>query len=354
MRLCRADRGSAKSFTCAYHGWTYDTGGGLLGIPGEPKYLVKTPERSEWSAHRVPRLHVFKGFVFGTWDESAPDFEEYVGDVAEYLNVIFDGGVDGMEVVGGVEKWTIAANWKLSADQFVSDDSHFPFTHASGLSATLRASPELAAKMRMPTPDDSRHVRSKYGHGIGFSTDAEWHEIRQELSLGRDIVAYCSGPHRQANVAKYGEAMGKDFGLTHGLIFPNLGFVGLGMFRQFHPRGPGGTEIHDYVMVPKHAPRELKERWRIEALHTFGSAGIFEQEDGEHWTTIQRNLQSARARKALLNVQLGFGQTSDPQGRFPGTTDAAVTEAGTRAFYKRWVELMATARPYERGHGENR
>jgi nitrite reductase/ring-hydroxylating ferredoxin subunit len=27
MKVCRADLGNAKSFTCTYHGWTYDMGG---------------------------------------------------------------------------------------------------------------------------------------------------------------------------------------------------------------------------------------------------------------------------------------------------------------------------------------
>ena len=32
-RLCRADRGNAASFTCAYHGWTYLNDGRLTGVP---------------------------------------------------------------------------------------------------------------------------------------------------------------------------------------------------------------------------------------------------------------------------------------------------------------------------------
>src|SRR5262245_8417411 len=31
--LCQADRGHARTFTCSYHGWTYDVSGALLGVP---------------------------------------------------------------------------------------------------------------------------------------------------------------------------------------------------------------------------------------------------------------------------------------------------------------------------------
>jgi phenylpropionate dioxygenase-like ring-hydroxylating dioxygenase large terminal subunit len=32
-RLCRADSGNARSFTCAHHGWTYNVDGRLVGVP---------------------------------------------------------------------------------------------------------------------------------------------------------------------------------------------------------------------------------------------------------------------------------------------------------------------------------
>src|SRR5687767_9260836 len=38
MRVCRADSGNTKAFTCSYHGWTYDRGGKLVGVPFREKY----------------------------------------------------------------------------------------------------------------------------------------------------------------------------------------------------------------------------------------------------------------------------------------------------------------------------
>ena len=31
--VCSADRGNARTFTCPYHGWTYEISGELLGVP---------------------------------------------------------------------------------------------------------------------------------------------------------------------------------------------------------------------------------------------------------------------------------------------------------------------------------
>lgn len=337
MKLCRAEAGNARTFTCSYHGWTYDSAGKLLAIPMEAQYYKCPVDKAQWSAEPVARVHDFHGFIFGNWDPAAPSFDEYVKDVAPYLDVVFGG----MELIGPAERWQVAANWKLAADQYVSDDSHFPFTHASGFSASIAANVKLSSRMRMPTPGDQRHVRSKYGHGVGFSTDPEWHALRQELSLGANIAEFLEGSRQRALMEKHGDVMGRDFGLTHGCLFPNLGFVSLGMFRVFLPKGPDRTEMRTYVMVPRDAPQELRSRWRVEAIHTFGAAGIFEQEDGAHWAEIQRVMGSPRCRSARLNVQLGLGQSEDPSGRFPGVTDAAVTEAGTRSFYRRWIELMS-------------
>jgi 3-phenylpropionate/trans-cinnamate dioxygenase subunit alpha len=33
MKVCRADRGNARQFTCSFHGWTYGNRGELKGVP---------------------------------------------------------------------------------------------------------------------------------------------------------------------------------------------------------------------------------------------------------------------------------------------------------------------------------
>lgn len=40
MRIERSDFGNAKSFTCTYHGWAYDTAGNLVNVPYEKEAFV--------------------------------------------------------------------------------------------------------------------------------------------------------------------------------------------------------------------------------------------------------------------------------------------------------------------------
>jgi phenylpropionate dioxygenase-like ring-hydroxylating dioxygenase large terminal subunit len=48
--LCPLDRGSVGTFTCPYHGWTYDLNGALLGVPYPGAY---TTNRALWQHYRA-------------------------------------------------------------------------------------------------------------------------------------------------------------------------------------------------------------------------------------------------------------------------------------------------------------
>ena len=55
--VCGAERGNTRTFTCPYHGWTYDLGGELLGAPYPGGYAGVRQEPAR--AHvRAPRLEL--------------------------------------------------------------------------------------------------------------------------------------------------------------------------------------------------------------------------------------------------------------------------------------------------------
>ena len=58
MRICRADAGTNRTFTCSYHGWAYDLEGNLINVPAESiAYRQRARQgevgRAEGSAHRL-------------------------------------------------------------------------------------------------------------------------------------------------------------------------------------------------------------------------------------------------------------------------------------------------------------
>ena len=54
----------------------------------------------------IPNLENYKGLIFGSFDPKTWPFEEYLGDMALYLDLLVDRE-NGTEVFGGVQKWRV-------------------------------------------------------------------------------------------------------------------------------------------------------------------------------------------------------------------------------------------------------
>ncbi len=132
MPVCRYDSGNASAFTCSYHAWSFDLGGALTGVPRLNEAYHGELDRSQWGLIKA-RVAVFHGSIWASFDESAPDFETFLGDMAYYVRDLMqspDGEDDGYEVIGGIVKWRMPANWKFGAENFTGDHYH-NYSHRS-------------------------------------------------------------------------------------------------------------------------------------------------------------------------------------------------------------------------------
>ncbi len=154
---------------------------------------------------------------------------------------------------------------------------------------------------------------------------------------------------RAQAVAKFG-AVGRDFiPVGIGAIFPNLMFMDTARFRSFRvfqPRGPDKVDIYAWCAVDKAMPEELKEVVRQQYSLSFGPAGLFEQDDGDVWASIQDGVSGYIGSREWLNFEMGLGQERPAKDRFgpdfPGTTsDLLISEANQRAYYRQWSRVMA-------------
>ena len=127
-RVCRADRGNAKLFTCSYHGWTYSTDGKLAIVPMAEAF--RNLDRDQWGLIPVAQLDSYKGLIFATFDPEAPTLPDYLGDMAWYLDILLDRREGGTEV-SGPHRWLVDANWKTAAENFGGDGYHIASTHGS-------------------------------------------------------------------------------------------------------------------------------------------------------------------------------------------------------------------------------
>ncbi len=329
-RVCRADEGQAKAFTCTYHGWSFGLDGALISVPNSGGY----PEdfrREDWGLVEVPNVQEYHGLIFGNWDPDAMPLEEDLGDMRWYLDAMLDRDPEGTVVVGGVMKWVLQGNWKLAAEQFATDWYHVNMSHASALQVL---SPTGQGPKKEIAERTGRQFHNDHGHAHGFpvhprnrfdaKTVHQWYDY--------DALRERLGAERVAGPLTNG----------HGTVFPNFSYLPVnGSIRVWHPKGPDRMEVWAWTVLDRSMPEEVREAQRLYNLRTFGPSGIFEQDDGENWSECQAIAHGFMTNSTPLNYQMGIGSDREEPG-YPGITSELLSDSAGRAFYRRWAELMRT------------
>ncbi len=124
--------GTARRFSCPYHGWTYDNTGRLIGIPGAdgfPSVALRSDGLTELPAAE------FAGFL---WVSLKPgghlDVAAHLGSLADELDT------------WGIGRWSPLGekvldspiNWKLAVDTF-SENYHFATVHQQTFAQIARS-----------------------------------------------------------------------------------------------------------------------------------------------------------------------------------------------------------------------
>ena len=346
MKVCHADSGNTRAFTCPYHGWAYGVDGSLQSVPLEKEAYRGALDKSRWGLVKVPRVTNYKGLIFGNWDETAPELIDYLGDMAWYLDGFLDRREGGTEVIGGVHKWVIECNWKFAAEQFCSDQYHAPYTHASAI--------QVLAPTPQNKPDgsplgDGQTDRPAWANGLGgVQFSGKGHGSAFFFTEKPDANVWVGGEvsdYFRETYPETEERIGRVRALRlagHNTMFPTLSWLnGTQTLRVWHPRGPNEIEAWVFCIADKAAPPEVKEALKKSHARAFGPAGFLEQDDSENWVEVQKVLRGYKARQSELCVQMGLGFEERRDDGIPGVTNGTFAETAARGFYQRWVELMA-------------
>jgi ethylbenzene dioxygenase alpha subunit len=331
-RVCFAEAGNARRFTCNYHGWSFGTDGKLLGMPAEELYAKTCPgfDKEKIGLHQA-RVASYKGLIFATFDEAAPSLEDYLGDFRWYLDILLDNDEGGTEFLDGNIKSRIECNWKLPAENFAGDSYHAAWTHHSGAVAIFG---QGVGKIKQ---DDSYHATVN-GHGWQFAFDM----VGNAMTLGeQDIVDYL-----KARAAAVEERLGKlrarmVGSISSGTVFPNLSFLpGHSTFRTWVPKGPHTVELNTWVLVNKAMPDDLKEKYRKGIMRTFSPSGILEMDDGENWEHATLSNAGVVTRRQKLHYGLGLDSATQHDELKGELHLRKYNDANQRAFYARWLALL--------------
>ena len=158
-----------------------------------------------------------------------------------------------------------------------------------------------------------------------------------------------------ACLLKRGLSGAQPYYFSHGNVFPNFALGGgRGALRGhafyvFQPRGPLAMEVDQWVVLPRQAPKPLKEAATLQ----FGrgghfASGFFEQDDAENFERVTENTRTPIARR----FPFFYGMSMELEGRWPGQESWDIqglpgvvgprfSEHGQRLFYAYWSELMA-------------
>lgn len=298
--VCRASSGNAANFVCAYHGWTYDLSGELIGVPGFNELYGRSLDRSSWGLRKAAQVASYRGFIFATLDADAPPLEVFLGSAG--LGMIDRlANFGDLEIVPGILKHRLAANWKIGVEND-QDYYHVGITHASAFEA--------------------------------------WDTKRTKVNSG-----YWDNNHGEAWLGEYGHVMDTMPGHYHATLFPHVSMLTdlLQVIIVRHPKGARESEMWYFNFVDKNATPE--ERAAIVSRNTMrlGPTGMVEQDDGENWVFCTQGAASAASADLPLNYQMGLdaGQTQmDETAGFPVYSGPRTTEEYARWRLGCWAEWM--------------
>jgi PAH dioxygenase large subunit len=309
-QMCGADLGNASHFRCSYHGWTYDNAGRLRGIPHAPVLYRDAAKNRDQFGLRSARVESFHGLIFANWDHDAVSLEEYLGDMAWYLETYF---ARDYEVVGPPTRLLGEHNWKSGAENWLADGYHAEFTHKllmdAGVTAvTAEGCPivdvAVAHGSGVPHHDPTMAdlAVAQYTVGGGHSGLV----IRLPLAFDEPVFVGYEGhlwKEFAASLTPEQIRMASTRIASVATVFPNFSFIEQSVqnigddipplttlnIRIWSPVSATKTEIWNWVLVPKNAGHEWKTASQKAFARTLGAGGNFEVDDLQNWTGIAQS-----------------------------------------------------------------
>lgn len=339
--VCQEKQGNTRSFRCMYHGWTYQLNGDLTGVPGAEGY-GDTLQREELGLVKVPRVAVYRGFIFGSLSPAGITLAEHLGRAAAELDLFVGlSKAEDVEVVSGIHKYHYQGNWKLAAENSM-DGYHPMITHASfgqALMDKIQQSPVPEqqradrdfATFRGATKDlGNGHVMLDYKLRIYDSLNGDplppVRAVTPEGQAQMEELSARFGEQRAANMLREGG--------THTFIFPNLILIGIQM-RVLQPLSADRTEVCLYPTLLKWlAPEVNTIRLRSHEAF-FGSASFGGPDDSEIFERVQDGCAVALEPWQLLSR--GLHRERHEDGIIIGELDDEVTQRG---IWRQWKKVM--------------
>jgi fatty-acyl-CoA synthase len=327
--VCQSDRGNSHAFRCAYHGWTYDNRGALVGVPYAAGYDGSF-RKQEFSLARVPRVAMHRGLIFASLSESGPTLDEHLGPARRLIDQFVNLSPEGEVVVrSGVLKHSYKGNWKMALENSV-DGYHPNILHHAAMVMMMKGKNGMESAFG----EDSDAYARDLGNGTAQLDLNPVHTKRGGRLVAPTWSKQTDSEYRAAMERSYGADRAAKIlaeGPPHFCIFPNLIFI-LNQFRVIQPLGVDETVISYYPTLLKGAPEEINQRRLSETYLIHGPAGRVAPDDIEAY---ERNQVGFRARvNEWLVLRRGLHREVHDNGGVAGHETDETTQRGIWRHYR--------------------
>lgn len=352
-KICRERNGSARMFTCPYHGWVFDTEGKLKSRNTSTGYDEAINDDGHLNLHPVPRLEQYRNFWFLNYNPEAISLLDYLADATTAIDAICDQTEAEQAVIEGEHSYTIRANYKLLAENSY-DGYHLLTVHESYLDFL---SDQFAANADQATDantDTSLKGYSGYGAarclGMGHAVIdsyvptgrpvAQWLptmglDVKDEIEAKRARLVELHGEERANYIAESQKNM---------VIFPNLVINDIvsTTIRYIEPESQNFMRVTNWAFGPTDESPRLRAIRLDNFISFLGPAGFGSPDDIEMLELCQQAAEHAPIEYS--EISKGMNWEDDPR-KLTGATD---DELQMQAYWTQWDLVMRGIETLER------
>ncbi len=283
--VVRFKHGNKGSFTCPFHGWTFNNSGKLLKIkdPTDTGYPENFNSDGSHDLKKIARFESYRGFLFGSLNPDVQSLEDHLGESRVIIDMIVDQSPDGLEVLRGSSTYMYEGNWKLQAENG-ADGYHVTAVHWN------YAATQAQRKSR-ESGDDIKAMSAggwskKGGGSYSFENGHILLWTRWDNPEDRPLME-----QRDRLVAEFGEAKA-DWMISNSrnlCLYPNVYLMDQfsSQIRVFRPIAVDRTEVTIYCIAPKGESAEARARRIRQYEDFFNASGMATPDDLEEFRACQ-------------------------------------------------------------------
>lgn len=291
-QLCRHKSGNRSSFTCPFHGWTFNNSGKLLKVkdPKDAGYPESFNCDGSHNLTPVARFESYRGFLFGSLNADVKPLKEHLGESAKIIDMIVEQSPHGLEVLRGSSSYIYEGNWKLTAENG-ADGYHVSAVHWN-YAATQNQRKQRDAGEEIKTMDAGGWAKN----GGGFYSFDHGHLLLwTRWANPQDRPTY---ERRDELVQEVGQARA-DWMIENSrnlCLYPNVYLMDQfsSQIRVARPIDVNRTEVTIYCIAPKGESGDARAKRIRQYEDFFNVSGMATPDDLEEFRSCQLGYGSGR------------------------------------------------------------